>query len=219
MAFYSLMLAIVIGHLLGVRTHGRIDWWGHERFHQSLIKIARPLSKEDSGLDLNNTVYALDASTSLSVSPFSPEHYLNSPSQPSNSIRGWIYEEIFRPSCISRTASYTISIFSIFSDQNPELSMSWARGYVDFKRLFALNQAGAFFVIRAKSNGTRCDQTTVQTGSNTRNSDISHLRRVKYCSFDYFELFVEPCTEKDRGIQPTRLGACYQLIRHFCSLS
>jgi len=54
------------------------------------------------------------------------------------------------------------------------------RGYVDFRRLFALHTTGAFFVIRAKSNtkyrrhysqpvdklgGVRCDQTIVLTGS------------------------------------------------------
>jgi transposase len=69
------------------------------------------------------------------------------------------------------------------------------RGYVDFERLFALNQAGAFFVIRAKSNtqyrrqyshvinkanGLRCDQTIVLTGINTNSDYPQSLRRVKY---------------------------------------
>ncbi|MBI5415941.1 MAG: transposase, partial [Candidatus Omnitrophica bacterium] len=54
------------------------------------------------------------------------------------------------------------------------------RGYIDFKRLYELHQALAFFVIRAKSNlryrrlysrptdkstGLRCDQTIVLTQS------------------------------------------------------
>ena len=69
------------------------------------------------------------------------------------------------------------------------------RGYVDFERLFALSQAGAFFVIRAKSNtqyrrqyshaidnshGLRCDQTIILTGANTRDAYPQPLRRVKY---------------------------------------
>ena len=68
------------------------------------------------------------------------------------------------------------------------------RGYVDFERLFALNQAGAFFVIRTKrntqykrryshtvdkSNGLRCDQTIVLTGVNTKDDYPQSLRRIK----------------------------------------
>jgi len=69
------------------------------------------------------------------------------------------------------------------------------RGYVDFKRLYALNQASAFFVIRTKSNtqykrqyshtinkdnGLRCDQTIVLTGINTKSDYPQSIRRVKY---------------------------------------
>ena len=69
------------------------------------------------------------------------------------------------------------------------------RGYVDFERLFALHMAGAFFVIRAKSNtryrrryshpvdksgGLRCDQTIVLTGINTATGYAQPLRRIKY---------------------------------------
>ena len=40
------------------------DWRIYADFAQALIKIARPLyAEEDLGLDLDNTVYALDAST------------------------------------------------------------------------------------------------------------------------------------------------------------
>ena len=50
------------------------DWRIYENFAQSLIKIARPLyAKEDLGLDLDHTIYALDASTidlCLSVFPW-----------------------------------------------------------------------------------------------------------------------------------------------------
>ena len=49
------------------------DWRIYADFAQALIKIARPLyAEEDLGLELNNTVYALDASTidlCLSVFP------------------------------------------------------------------------------------------------------------------------------------------------------
>ena len=69
------------------------------------------------------------------------------------------------------------------------------RGYLDFGRLFKLNNSGAFFVTRAKSNtqfrrrysrrvdkptGLRCDQTIVLTGGKTKTNYPQPLRRVKY---------------------------------------
>ena len=69
------------------------------------------------------------------------------------------------------------------------------RDYVDFERLFTLHMAGAFFVIRAKSNtqyqrryskpvdkstGVKCDQTIVLTGVNTATVYPQPLRRIKY---------------------------------------
>jgi IS4 transposase len=69
------------------------------------------------------------------------------------------------------------------------------RGYVDFERLFTLHMAGAFFVIRAKSNtqyqrrysrpvdkstGVKCDQTIMLTGVNTATDYPQPLRRIKY---------------------------------------
>ena len=68
------------------------------------------------------------------------------------------------------------------------------RGYLDFERLARLDDAGSFFVTRAKSNtqvrrrysrpvdrstGLVCDQTVVLTGYYTRKGFNSPLRRVK----------------------------------------
>ena len=69
------------------------------------------------------------------------------------------------------------------------------RGYLDFQRLYVLNQCMAFFIIRSKKNtkfrrlysrqvdkstGLRCDQTIVLSGVNTANEYPEKLRRVKY---------------------------------------
>ena len=69
------------------------------------------------------------------------------------------------------------------------------RGYLDFERLFSLNNAGAFFVIRSKNNilfkrrysrpvekssGIQCDQTIRLRGLNTKKKYPKPLRRVKY---------------------------------------
>ena len=69
------------------------------------------------------------------------------------------------------------------------------RGYLDFKRLYALHQTQAFFVTRAKSNfqcrrvysrsvkkstGLRCDQTIILTGVKSTKDYPDHLRLVKF---------------------------------------
>ena len=65
------------------------------------------------------------------------------------------------------------------------------RGFLDFARLYRLTQAGAFFVIRPKSNtlfqraysrpvdkttGLRCDQTVRLTGARSTNDYPQYLR-------------------------------------------
>jgi len=69
------------------------------------------------------------------------------------------------------------------------------RGYLDFERLYMLNQASAFFITRSKSNtksrrvysrpvdkacGLRCDQTVVLTGYYSRKRYPEKLRRIRY---------------------------------------
>ena len=69
------------------------------------------------------------------------------------------------------------------------------RGYVDFSRLYALHQAGAFFVTRAKSPmdarrvysaitdrgaGMICDQRVMLNGHYSAKSYPEHLRRIRF---------------------------------------
>ena len=160
------------------------DWRIQENFAQSLIKIARPLyAKEDLGLDLDHTIYALDASTinlCLSVFPWALFRSTKSAVKLHTllDLRGNIPTFIH----ISDGKLHDVNVLDILI---PEAGAFYImdRGYVDFKRLFSLNQAGAFFVIRAKSNtqykrryshsidnngGLKCDQTIVLTGVNAK---------------------------------------------------
>ncbi len=76
------------------------------------------------------------------------------------------------------------------------------RGYLDFARLYAMHQAGAFFVTRAKSNfnarrvysarvdkatGVKCDQAVALNGHYSAKDYPEHLRRV---------VFKDPKTKK-----------------------
>ena len=71
-----------------------------------------------------------------------------------------------------------------------------ARGYVDFVRLYTIQQASAFFVTRSKRNvqfkrryshpvdkstGLRSDQTIITTGVDTAKEYPIPLRRIHYC--------------------------------------
>ena len=79
------------------------------------------------------------------------------------------------------------------------------RGYLDFERLYMLNQYATFFVIRAKSNlqfrrlyshpikkitGLKCDQTIVLTGFYSHKSYPEKLRRIKYYDLETNKAFV-----------------------------
>ncbi|MBT7951998.1 MAG: IS4 family transposase [Gammaproteobacteria bacterium] len=172
------------------------DWRIYADFAQALIKIARPLyAKEDLGLDLDNTVYALDASTidlCLSVFPWALFRSTKSAVKLHTllDLRGNIPTFIH----ISDGKLHDVNVLDILITE-PGAFYIMDRGYVDFERLFTLNQAGSFFVIRAKrntqykrryshaidtSNGLRCDQSIVLTGLNTKDDYPQLLRRVKY---------------------------------------
>ena len=178
------------------KANERRDWRIYADFAQSLIRTARPLyAKEDLGLDLDNTVYALDSSTidlCLSVFPWALFRSTKSAVKLHTllDLRGNIPTFIH----ISDGKLHDINVLDILL---PEAGSFYImdRGYVDFERLFTLNVAGAFFVIRTKSNtqyrrryshaieessGVKCDQTIVLTGINTASNYPQPLRRVKY---------------------------------------
>ena len=79
------------------------------------------------------------------------------------------------------------------------------RGYIDYKRLYKINMAKAFFVIRAKRNfkfkrqyshkcdkssGVRCDQTVILTGHYVSKDYPDKLRRIKYYDEETDTMFV-----------------------------
>ncbi len=172
------------------------DWRIYADFAQSLIRIARPLyAGEDLGLDLDNTVYALDASTidlCLSVFPWALFKSTKSAVKLHTllDLRGNIPTFMH----ISDGKLHDVNVLDILI---PEAGAFYImdRGYVDFTRLFKLNIASAFFVIRAKSNtkykrryshpvdkskGVLCDQSIILTGVNSATDYPQPLRRIKY---------------------------------------
>jgi len=129
------------------------DWRIYADFAQVLIHTARKLYKDDRfGVELDETVYALDSSTidlCLSLFPWARFRKTKSAINLHTllDLRGNI------PSYIEITNGKVHDI-NILYQLIPEPG-SWYildRGYVDFLRLYRLSSSSAFFVTRAKTN-------------------------------------------------------------------
>jgi hypothetical protein len=171
------------------------DWRIYAEFAQSLIGVARQLYAEDDlGLDLDGTVYALDSTTiSLCLALFPWADYQKTKAAVNIhtllDLRGAIPAFIL----VSDGLLHDVNILDLFSP-DPGAFYVMDRAYVDFKRLFAINQAGAFFVTRAKkplkfkrlsswpvdkSVGLICDQRIELTFYNSKRAYPKALRRVR----------------------------------------
>ena len=131
----------------------RRDWRIYADFAQRLITQARTLYKtEDLGLDLSNTVYALDATTidlCLTLFPWASFRRTKAAVKLHTllDLRGAIPSFIH----ISDGKLHDVHALDLLLPE-PGAIYVMDRGYLDFERLFTLHQAGAFFVTRPKSN-------------------------------------------------------------------
>jgi hypothetical protein len=172
------------------------NWRIYADFAQLLIHQARTLYiNEDFGVQLNETVYALDSSTidlCLSLFPWARFRKTKAGIKLHTllDLRGSI------PSFIAITEAKLHDV-NILDELVPEPGAIYVmdRAYLDFERLYALHQAPAFFVIRSKSNtdlrrlysnpvdkdsGVRCDQIVALGGFYTHQSYPERLRRIKF---------------------------------------
>jgi len=102
------------------------DWRIYADFAHHLIGIARKLyQKEPLAVELQNTVYALDARRSICACPFFPGHASEQQRGPSDFIPCWICGAISRALSTSPTESFTRSTFWIGFLWKPGLSTLW----------------------------------------------------------------------------------------------
>jgi hypothetical protein len=172
------------------------DWRIYADLAQSLIQTARRLyANEDLGLELNNTVYALDATTidlCLSVFPWAQFRRTKAAIKLHTllDLRGNIPSFIH----ISDGKLHDVNVLDILLPE-PGAFYVMDRGYLDYDRLYQIHKDLAFFVIRAKSNlkfrrvysqhvdkstGLRCDQTIMLTGFYASQRYPEKLRRIKF---------------------------------------
>ena len=172
------------------------DWRIYADLAQRLIAQARKLyANEDLGLDLDNTVYALDSTTiDLCLSVFPWAHFRTTKAAVKMhtliDLRGNI------PSFIHISDGKMADVHALdLLLPEPGAIYVMDRGYVDFARLHAMHRAGAFFVTRSKSNmnahrvysaetdrttGIICDQSIALDGHYTSQHYPEHLRRVRF---------------------------------------
>lgn len=174
----------------------RRDWRIYAEFAQRLIAQARKLyAEEDLGLDLSNTVYALDSTTidlCLSLFPWAPFRSTKAAVKMHTllDLRGNIPSFIH----VSDGKMHDVNALDLLIPE-PAAIYVMDRGYLDFERLFALHDAGAFFVTRAKSNtdlrriysapsdraqGIICDQTVTLSGFYSQKHFPHRLRRIRF---------------------------------------
>ena len=172
------------------------DWRIWEGLAALLIRRARKLYCDDSfGVDLDNTVYALDATTidlCLSLFPWAPFRSTKAAVKLHTllDLRGNIPAFIH----ISDGKTHEVNVLDMLSFEAGAFYVM-DRGYLDFSRLFALHQAGAFFVTRAKrgmdahrvysmpvdrSTGVICDQRIVLDGFYISRDYPEQLRRIRF---------------------------------------
>ena len=161
-----------------------------------LIRRARKLYASDSlGVELDNTVYALDSTTidlCLSLFDWAPFRSTKAAIKLHTllDLRGSIPAFIH----ISDGKLHDVNVLDMLSFEAGAFYVM-DRGYVDFERLYALHQAGAFFVTRAKSpmdarrvysapvdrdTGVICDQRVMLNGYYSAKKYPEHLRRVRF---------------------------------------
>jgi hypothetical protein len=172
------------------------DWRIYRDFAQLLIRHARKLyADEDFGVQLDETVYALDATIidlCLSVFPWAKFRKSKGAVKLHTllDLRGAI------PTVVSITDG-KVHELNILDRLIAEIGAIYImdRGYLDFERLFMLNQTPAFFIVRSKANtrlrrlyslpvdkscGLRCDQIVIPEGFYAKKTYPAKLRRIKY---------------------------------------
>lgn len=172
------------------------DWRIYADFAQILIAQARTLyADDDLGIDLDATVYALDASTidlCLSMFPWAKFRKAKGAVKIHTlmNLQGNIPEFIL----ISDGKLHDVNALD-YLIPSPGAYYVMDRGYLDFARLYDLDQAKAYFVTRAKKNfnfkrrysrevdkstGVQCDQTIVLETFYSHQSYPQPLRRIRY---------------------------------------
>jgi len=200
------------------------DWRIYHGLAIRLITRARELyAKESLDIDLDATVYALDATTidlCLSLFDWAPFRATKAAVKMHTllDLRGAIPAFIH----ISDGKMHEVNVLDFLPIEAGAFYVM-DRGYLDFARLYKLHQAGAFFVTRGKSNmdarrvysaatdrttGVVCDQTITMNGFYTAQDYPEHLRRIRFKDVDSGKTLV--FLTNNTTLPPLTIAALYK---------
>lgn len=179
---YRLGFRSTIAHSTLAEANSSRDWRIYHDLAQGLIARARRLyASESFGVELEQTVYALDSTTidlCLSLFPWARFRSTKAAVKLHTllDLRGPIPTMI----SISEGKRGDVSILDELILE-PGAFYVMDRGYVDFERLYRFVLAGAFFVTRAKANmqWSRLESRPVDPATGVRSDQIVWLRLLK----------------------------------------
>jgi Domain of unknown function (DUF4372)/Transposase DDE domain len=171
------------------------DWRIYQALALRLISRARALYAQESVLDIDATIYALDATTvdlCLSLFEWAPFCATRAAIKLHTllDLRGAIPAFLY----ISDGKLNEINVLDFLPIEAGSFYVM-DRGYLDFRRLFAMHQAGAFFVTRARSamdarrvysgaadrnRGVICDQRVMLNGRSSSRKYPEQIRRIRF---------------------------------------
>ena len=155
------------------------DWRIYFEFAQRLIVKARALyANEDFGVELANTVYALDATTidlCLSMFPWAPFRSTKAAVKLHTllDLRGSIPTFIH----ISDGKLHDVNVLDLLIIEAGAFYVM-DRGYLDFERLYALDQAGSL-LRHARQAQSRCTALVLGAGGSQQRTDLRPDHRAQ----------------------------------------
>jgi len=203
----------------------RRDWRIYRDYALILIVEARRLYADDTmfTLELDGAVYAVDSTTiELSLNLFPWARLKKKRASIKLSVGLELHGNI--PAFFAITSGKEPDVY--FLDKIGYALGSYYvfdRGYLDFERFYAIHQAGAYFVTRAKDNwsfrrlysspidkttGVRCDQVVVLAGHYQRKNYPEKLRRIKYFDRDTRRYYV--FVTNNFKLEPQVIAALYK---------
>ena len=221
---YHLGINSSISHSNMAHANHTRDWRIYADFAQILIQRAKQLYVDDDlGLDLQNTVYALDSTTidlCLSLFPWAKFRQTKAAVKMHTllNLQGDIPEYIW----ISDGKLHDVNILDLLVAV-PGAYYIMDRGYLDFERLYGLHNAKSYFVTRTKRNtkftrryshpvdktsGVKCDQTVILASASSRQHYPEPLRRIRYHDAEHEMKLV--FLTNDFALPATTIAALYK---------
>jgi hypothetical protein len=179
------------------RANEKRNWQIYRDLAQVLIERARKLyaGDHDFQIELEGAVYALDSTiVELCLTVFKWAFFKQEKSAVKIHTQLDLRGNIPSFFLVTEAKTHDVNFLDALEFETGAFYVM-DRGYLDFKRLWKIKQAGSYFVIRSKKNmayermysaavdraaGLRCDQTIKLTGFYARRHYPEKLRRVKY---------------------------------------